>query len=136
MRPNYSSLFVRVYALMACLGIGLGVAIAAGGEQRFEGPMFEAPRNLVAWLPIQPYWSWALLFSAYGLTLVGTLGRRMAVHTLRFGIVVYFFAASCFAGSMQIDPRASAVGLVFTVFAAALHLFTSDHLTKRGWERC
>lgn len=136
MRPNYNSLFVRVYALMACLGIGLGVAVAVGGDDRFSEPSFTTPRALVSWLPIAPHWVWGLMFIVFGTVLVITLGRRIAVHVLRFGIVVYLFLATSFAGSVQVDARASFVGIVFCSGLAVLHLLLSDHLTSKGWERC
>lgn len=137
MRPSYSKLFVRLYVLCACLGIGLGVAILVGGAHRFSGPSFVGPRDLVEpWLPWPAYWAWGTLFASYGLWVVFALGRRHAVHTLRFGVVVYLFLVLSFARSVGMDVRASLTGVVAYSAIAVLHLLLSDHLAHRGWERC
>ena len=136
MRPNYNSLFVRIYALMACLGIGLGVAIVVGGTERFSGPSFRGPHNLVDWTGMPAYAVWGVVFLAYGLSLVFSLGRRAAIHVLRVGIALYFFFVLSFATSVAVDPKASITGCVAYTITAVVHLYLSDHLHHRGWEGC
>ena len=135
MRLSTDSLFVRFYALCACLGIGLGGVILSGGEARFSGPSFKGPTALVAWAPLPAHWIWGVFFLAYGLILVGTLGRPAAVHVLRVGIILYTFLAISFIGSVTFDPRASLTGFVAYLGFAVAHLYLSDHLHARGWER-
>lgn len=135
MRLVHDTLFVRFYALCACLGIGLGVAILSGGTARFSGPSWKGPEALVTWIPVPAHWIWGGIFLIYGLTVVGVLGRTVSVHILRLGIVLYFFLAISFIGSVAIDPRASITGFVAYFAFAVVHLYLSDHLAHRGWER-
>lgn len=135
MRPDYNKLFVRLYTLCACLAIGLAFAVTAGGEKRFSGPSFNGPRALVEyWVPPgYAHWVWGLMFLCHGLWLVFAMGRRMAVHALRFGIVTYTFLALSFGGSVASTPTAAGTGVVAYLIFAAIHLYLSDHLTSRGW---
>lgn len=136
MRPSYSKLFVRIYCLCACLAIGLAVAIGYGGEPRFSAPSFRTPRALLAWTGLPPHYVWASVFLVYGLLLILALGRHLAVHVLRVGIALYTFWALSFGGSAALDARVSVTGLVSYGVIAGLHLYLSDHLYCRGWERC
>lgn len=144
--PGINNLFVRFYTLAAGLAFGLAGAFALGGASRFAGPSFEGARDLVSWLPGHPHLWWGALFAVYGVALVASLGRAIAVHVLRFGVVVYLFLTVSFVSSVVFERaavlqdgsivRAALSGIVaygtFTVF----HLTLSDHLTHRGWEGC
>lgn len=133
----YSSLFVRVYILLVSLAFGLAVAVWVGGEQRFSGPSFAGARALVEWIPfLDPSWAWGGLFFAHGAWLVFSLGRVVAIHALRFGIVVYFFFVVTLISSVISQPLAALTGIVVYSAVAALHAFMADHLAHRGWERC
>lgn len=130
----YRALFVRFYALMACIAIGLGIAFFVGGEVRFSGHGFVGAHDLVAWLPIPAYLSWAALFLIYGLGLVAALGKKdLAIHLLRFGVVIYLFLVTSFVRSAMLDPVAALSGIVIYTATAVAHLFLSDHLTQLGW---
>ena len=133
---DFSKLAVRLYILCACLAFGLGAAVLVGREERFSGPSFTTPRALVEWSGVPAYIGWAGLFIVYGILLVFSLGRDRAVHVLRFGIVVYCFLALSFLGSVAVDPKASITGVVAYFSFAMAHLFLSDHLVFRGWDRC
>lgn len=136
MRPGHSALFVRTYILCACLAIGIGSVILLGGARRFNAPIFRTPRALVEWLPMDPHWSWGLLFLAHGVALALTYARATALHVLRFGIVVHLFMAIGVASSVALEARAPAVAVVGFLFFAGIHLFLSDYLAGRDWDGC
>lgn len=128
-------LFFRSYVLLAGLGCGMGGVILTGGEDRFSGPAFRGPRDLVDWLPFFDAWVyWGVLFLMYGMALGVTMKRPAAVHVLRFGLVVYSFLALTLAVSVLREPTVAAVGCVLCLGFAALSLFMSDHLGCFGWE--
>lgn len=127
-------LLVRSYVLLAALSCGVGGVILAGGAERFSGPSFEGPRDLVAWLPLDAWVWWGTLFMAHGVALALALKRPLAVHMLRFGMVVYAFLAITFAASVFQEPAAAATGVIAYTGFAALALFASDHLEHHGWE--
>lgn len=136
MQMNFQSLFFRMYVLMACLGIGLGMAILAGGADRFSGPSLTGPRNLVSWTGLEPHLVWGSAFLIYGLILVFALGRQVAVWALRGGVALYLFFVISFATSIVVEPRASITGLVAYGVFSLIHLYLSDHLHNRRWEGC
>lgn len=128
-------LFMRIYVLMAALSCGVGAVILTGGASRFSGPGFRGPRDLVAWLPFFDAWVyWGALFALHGIALALSMKRSIAVHTLRFGMVVYVFLAITFVVSVFKEPTAAAVGSVAYFVFAILALFMSDHLERFGWE--
>lgn len=135
--PNlHGGLFVKVYMLMVALAGGLASAFLVGGEARFAGPSFATPRALVQWLPIDAYLVWGIGALAYAVCLILTLGRPLAIHVLRAGIILYFLLALSFAGSVVVDAKAAASGFTTYFVIATLHLVLQDHLSSRGWERC
>jgi hypothetical protein len=131
LRPE--TLLIQMYSLKVALAFGLSAVIVAGGEERFSGDAFKGPRALVAWLPVEPYMPWATLFLLLGAALVYGIGKPVAIHVLRFGMVVYVFLLIAFACSAFQDPTVAFTGCVaYTVFAAA-HLLVSAHLDTYGW---
>lgn len=128
-------LFFRTYVLLSCLGCGMGGVILTGGAARFSGPAFRGPRDLVDWLPIFDAWVyWGVLFVLYGLALGIAMKRSIAVHVLRFGMVVYTFLSLTFMLSVLQEPTVAATGCVAYLIFAVLSLFMSDHLETFGWE--
>lgn len=128
-------LFFRSYVLLACLGCAIGGVILTGRSERFSGPAFRGPRDLVDWIPLLDAWvCWGVLFLLYGLTLGLAMKRAAAVHVLRFGLVVYTFLALTLAVSVLREPTVAAIGCVLCMGFAALSLIMSDHLECNGWE--
>jgi len=125
---------VRFYVLGTCLAIGLAVAIVGGGDARFSAPSFDGPRGLVSWTGFDPHLVWGAAFLAYGIVLVGGLGRTWAIHALRFGLVLYWFLAISFTGSLFTQPTASATGLVAYACIGVAHALLADHFHAYGWD--
>lgn len=135
-RTDYGSLFVRLYILLIALAAGLAAAVWIGGSERFSGPSFAGPRHLVAWIPVDSSVLWGTLFFLHGMWLTFSLGRKMAIHAMRFGIVVYLFFAVSLITSVLREPVAAMTGVVVYTVVALWHLLMSDHLVHLGWERC
>lgn len=132
---DYHDLFVRVYGLMIGLSFGLGAVILSGGPRRFNNPTFEGPRDLVAWLPLMPpYAWWGVMFLVYGTVLAVCIGRMVAVHVLRFGIVVFAFLTIAFLSSVLQSPVAVMTGVVAYLVFALLFAVLQDHLSASGWK--
>lgn len=131
---DFHTLFVRTYSLMIGLQFGLGAVMIAGGRERFSAPSFDGPRDLVAALPyFPPHVYWGLLFLLHGAALVLTMGRRGAIHVLRFGLVVCMFLTIAFLISVFTNPVAALVWVVTYAALGVLFLLLADHLHDRGW---
>lgn len=132
LRPE--TLLLQMYSLKVALACGLGAVILAGGDERFSAPALGSAKDLVAWTGANPRIVWGLLFLAIGVALIWALGKRVAIHILRFGLVVYMFFVVGLAISVFRDPAAGLMGIVvFTVLGAA-HALLSVHLEKYGWQ--
>ena len=135
-RIDYGTLFVRAYTLMIALACGLGAVILTSGHERFSTPSFRGARDLVAWLPGEAHYYWGGLFLVYGLILIGALGRPIAVHALRFGMVIYLFFAITFFLSLLAESKAGLTGCVAYMTFFGFHAVLSDHLSHRSWTDC
>lgn len=125
---------LRLYTLLVGLSFGLGTVILTGGPQRFASPSFDGPKALTSVLPwFSPHTYWGLLFAAYGLALIGALGRWQAVHVLRFGVVVYMFLAVALTVSVFTNPIAALTGVVTYLVLAGFHAVVSEHIAHTGW---
>lgn len=123
---------------MIALAVGLGTVILVGGAERFSGPNFNGAHALTDWLPLFPaHVYWGSLFMLYGGALILSLGRTIAVHTLRFGMVVYLFFAVSFAMSLHSEPKAALTAVVAYTIFFGIHTFLSDHLAHHHvWAEC
>lgn len=131
---DLTSLALRVYAVMACISVGLGAVFLWGGEERFSGPAFRTPRQLVSWMSVDPSTVWGGAFLIFGLVMAFCIGKQGAVWVLRAGVALYLLLAISFLGSVMHSPQVAASGCVVYAGIALVHLFLSDHLTHRGWE--
>lgn len=137
MRPEFGSLHVRIYVILAALSCGLGGVILTGQEQRFSAPTFAQARALVEWWPFAPPWAlWGTMFVLYGTALALAFGRPIAVHVVRFGMVPYLFFTITILFSGFADIRASLTGVVAYSTFFALHAVVADHLAHRSWAGC
>lgn len=127
------TLLLQIYSLKIALAFGLGAVILAGGDQRFNNPSFQSPRDLVSWTGLDARVVWGILFLALGAALVFTIGMRLAVHVLRFGMVVYMFLVVGFIVSVINSPAASLTGIVAYGTFGIAHALVSVHLDKYGW---
>jgi hypothetical protein len=125
---------VRFYVLLTCLSIALGVVVSLGGAERFSEPSFDGPRAIVQWMPIEEHYVWGAMLLVFSLALVGALGRGVAIHVLRVGLVVYFFLAAGFIGSAIVEPTASLILSVVFLGIGTAHALLADHFDARGWE--
>lgn len=132
--PAGTLLFVRLYCTLVVLATGLGVVVLFGGENRFSAPGFAGARALVSFVPVKPYVAWGLIFLAYGLALLAALGKRAAVHVLRFGMMLYIFFAIGLLKSVLDSPITAATGVVVYGCCMLFHAFLSDYLDHNGWE--
>lgn len=132
LREIRPEILLQTYMLMVALSFGLGGVIIAGGEQRFSGPSFKGARDLVSWAG-DPHLLWGAMFILLGALLVWGVGKRMAIHFLRFGLVVFVFLALSFVRSISVSPAVALTGIVAYAIFGALHLALSLHLDKHGW---
>lgn len=134
MRLNLSSLVLRVYAVMACISVGLGAVFLWGGEERFSGDAFATPRRLVSWMSVAPSTVWGGAFLIFGVVMALCIGKQLAVWVLRVGVALYLLLSLSFLWSVMDSAQVAASGCVVYAGIALVHLFLSDHLTHRGWE--
>lgn len=132
-RIEFSTLFVRLYVLMVALAFGLGAAFLLGKTERFSEPSLAGMRNLVGWLPVAPHILWGAVFLVFGLSLIGALGRSVAVHVLRGGMVIYLFMVTGLVMAPFEEPKASLTGIVVYMGMFGCHAVLADHLAHRGW---
>lgn len=134
---DFRLLFVRLYVLLTGLTLCCGGVVLAGGETRFSGPAYDTPRALAkAFLPdfMPPYQWWGVLFLLLGAALALSTGHMIAVHVLRFGIVVNWFLALGLAGSAWHNATVGLLGMMMFVGAGGLYLIMADHLYTRRWD--
>lgn len=117
---------VQVYSILIALAVGLGVAILAGGAERFASPGLNGPRNLLGWLPGPAYAAWGIAFLIYGMALIVGLSRTRGTASaiVWVGVAIYLFWAFGLLGSVLNDPQVAGTGVVAYSAAAALHAAT------------
>ena len=133
-RLNLDDLAVRVYVLLVAGCFAIGVAVLVGNDSRFEGPSFEVALALGELFPLfDAHTWWALLFLTLGGLLIATLGRRIAVHVLRFGFVVFTALAFTFILSAFTTPTASLAVIPAFLVIAGIFVLLGDHIAHKGW---
>lgn len=126
-------LFVRIYCVMLLLSVSLGV-IFFGQSAWFENIALTGPREIVSWVPVDPWKVWGVTSIAYAASLVAVLGKSVAIHFLRAGAVGYTFFAVSLAWPRSGYTLSEAVGVVVFLAIGILQIFVADYLQAKGWE--
>lgn len=131
---SLATLLIQMYSLMIALAFGLGVVILTGGDGRFSGTALSGARDLANWVPIlEPQEVWGALFLLLSFALVWGIGKRAAIHILRFALVVYLFLAIAFLNSSGTDPTVALTAVVAYVTFGIAHALISVELDLHGW---
>ncbi len=124
--------FMRIYCVSLILAVILGV-IFLGQEAWFDNPGLSGPKELVDWVPIDPWTVWGSLALLYGIFLILAIGRSISVHLLRFGGIWYIFFGVSLMWPRSGYTLAEAVGAVVFLMVAMVQIFLADHLRTNGW---
>lgn len=121
--------------LLSVLAVGVGITILLGGENEFSSPAFTGPKNFVEWTQIPAFVVWGCVYLFYGSLLIVSVGKTVAIHVLRAGMIVYGFFGISFTSSLLSSPDASGIFVVLFVVLFALHALLADYLAEHGWIR-